>query len=187
MSWCEMERSRRKFLRETLRFAGFAALAGIGPLLAACGFKPLYGGGKDAGTAAGLSQVKIVPIAERSGQLLYNDLRERMNPTGVPGDPQWILTVDLIELQEDILFASDETPTRTNVVQRAEYTLTRTLDDQVVLNGVSQVTTGYNILENEFATLNSELDARTRGVGQIAYEIATRLAVFMSEQSAAQP
>ncbi len=179
-----MERSRRNFLAGTARLAGLAVLAG---LPGACGFKPLYGGGQDAGTAAGLSQVKIVPIADRSGQLLYNDLRERMNPKGVPGDPQYILTVDLTELQEDILFASDETPTRTNVVQRAEYMLTRTLDDQVVLTGVSQVTTGYNILENEFASLNSELDAQRRGLGQIAYEIATRLAVFMSEQNAAQP
>jgi hypothetical protein len=51
------------------------------------------------------------------------------------------------------------------------------VDDEIVLSGFSQFTTGYNILENQFATLNSELDARARGVGQIAYEIATRLAV----------
>lgn len=180
MSW-----SRRKLLART--GAAFA-LAALGPLAGACGFRPLYGENA-AGTGAGdlLADVKIVPIAERSGQLLYIDLRERINPRGVPGDPQWILRVDLEEIQEDILIASDETATRANIVQRAEYTLTRVVDDQVVLSGFSRVTTGYNILENQFATLNSELDARARGVGQIGYEIATRLAVFMSEQEAAQP
>ena len=177
-----MDRSRRNFLATTARFAAIAALA---PLLHACGFKPLYGGGAD-GAAAGLSQVKITPIADRSGQLLYNDLRQRMNPDGVPGDPLYILTVDLTQLQEDILFATDETPTRTNVVQRAEYTLVRASDDEVMLNGVSQATTGFNILDNEFSPLNSQLDATTRGLGQIAYEITTRVAVFMSEQEPAQ-
>jgi LPS-assembly lipoprotein len=178
-----MDRSRRRFLAATAQLATIAALT---PLLHACGFKPLYGGGAD-GAAAGLSQVKIVPIADRSGQLLYNDLRERMNPNGVPGDPLYILTVDLTQLQEDILFATDETPTRTNVVQRAEYTLTRAADDEVVLNGVSQATTGFNVLDNEFSTLNSQLDATTRGLGQIAYEITTRVAVYMSDRPAAQP
>ena len=176
-----MEQSRRRFLTATARFAALVALA---PLLHACGFKPLYG--NNGGTAEGLSQVKITPIADRSGQILYNDLRERMNPDGVPGDPLYILTVDLTQLQEDILFATDETPTRTNVVQRAEYTLTRTVDEQVVLNGVSQATTGFNILDNEFSTLNSQLDATTRGLGQIAYEITTRVAVYMSDQQPAQ-
>jgi LPS-assembly lipoprotein len=178
-----MEQSRRRFLTAT---AQLACLAALSPLLQACGFKPLYSGGSD-GAVAGLSQVKIVPIADRSGQLLYNDLRERMNPDGVPGDPLYILEIDLTQLQEDILFATDETPTRTNVVQRAEYTLIRASDDVPVLNGVSQATTGYNILDNEFSTLNSQLDATTRGLGQIAYEITTRVAVFMSDQQPAQP
>lgn len=178
-----MEQSRRRFLTAT---AQLACLVALSPLLHACGFKPLYGSGGD-GTVAGLSQVKITPIADRSGQLLYNDLRERMNPDGVPGDPLYILTVDLTQLQEDILFATDETPTRTNVVQRAEYTLIRAVDDVPVLNGVSQATTGYNILDNEFSTLNSQLDATTRGLGQLAYEITTRVAVFISDQQPAQP
>lgn len=177
-----MEQSRRRFLTATVQLACLAALA---PLLHACGFKPLYSGGSE-GASAGLSQVKIVPIADRSGQLLYNDLRERMNPDGVPGDPLYILEIDLTQLQEDILFATDETPTRTNVVQRAEYTLIRASDDVPVLNGVSQATTGFNILDNEFSTLNSQLDATTRGLGQIAYEITTRVAVFMSDQQPAQ-
>jgi len=179
MSW-----SRRKFLAGV---ASGAALVALGPLAGGCGFKPLYAGGRDEGTAALLADVKIVPIAERSGQLLYNDLRQRMNPTGVPGDPRWILTVDLVERQEEILIASDETATRSNIIQRAEFTLTRVIDDQVVLRGTSQHTTGYNILENQFSTLNSELDARARGVGQIAYDIATRVAVYMSDEAPAQP
>jgi LPS-assembly lipoprotein len=179
MSW-----SRRSLLA---RAASFAALAALGPLAAGCGFKPLYGGGEAGAAAARMAEIKIIPIAERSGQLLYNDLRERMNPRGVPGDPRWILHVELVERQEDILIASDETATRANVIQRADYTLTRVVDDEIVLSGFSQFTTGYNILENQFATLNSEMDARARGVGQIAYEIATRLAVYMSDEAPAQP
>jgi hypothetical protein len=68
-----MERSRRSILTATARFAAILAPASM---LHACGFKPLYGGGQGDGAAAGLSQVRIVSIPDRSGQLLYNDLRE---------------------------------------------------------------------------------------------------------------
>ncbi|MDZ4736320.1 MAG: hypothetical protein SGJ07_08210 [Rhodospirillaceae bacterium] len=175
MSW-----SRRTFLA---RAASFAALATLLPL-AGCGFKPLYGYQDDptGGPPARLAEVKIIPIAERSGQLLYIDLRERINPLGVPDDPRWVLDIDLIERLENLLIARDETATRTNVLLRAEFTLTRLVDNAIVLNGASQVSVGYNILDNQFATITSEQDARARGVTQIGSDIATRLAVYMSDQ-----
>jgi LPS-assembly lipoprotein len=178
MSW-----SRRSFI------AGSLALAAL-PALAGCGFKPLYGYRNDpsGGAPARLAEVRIVPIADRSGQLLYIDLRERLNPLGVPDDPRWVLDTELIEQQENLLIARDETATRTNIILRAEFTLTRIVDNAVVLKGVSQSTIGYNILDNQFATVSSEQDARARGVTQIGHDMATRLAVYMSSQeSAVQP
>jgi len=180
MSW-----SRRELLA---RGAALAAFAALGPLAGACGFKPLYGyqGDPSGGTPARLAEIKIVPIADRIGQLMYIDLRERINPRGVPGDPRWILRINVLELQEEILIATDETATRNNIIQRAEFTLTRVADDEVVLSGFSQATTGYNVLENQFATLASEDDARARGARQIVDEIVTRLAVYMSDEAAAE-
>jgi LPS-assembly lipoprotein len=178
MSW-----SRRKFL------AGSLALAAL-PALAGCGFKPLYGYRDDpsGGAPARLAEVRIVPIAERAGQLLYIDLRERLNPLGVPDDPRWVLETELIEQQENLLIARDETATRTNVILRAEFTLTRIVDNAIVFSGVSQASIGYNILDNQFATISSEQDARARGVTQIGHDMTTRLAVYMSSQeTAAQP
>jgi LPS-assembly lipoprotein len=182
-SWFDMSWSRRTFLA---RATSLAALAALGPLAASCGFKPLYGYQDDptGGTQARLAEIRIVPIAERAGQLLYIDLRERLNPSGLTSEPRWILRVDIEERQDDLLIARDETATRTNLIQRAEFTLTPVGTDAAVLTGFSQATVGYNILENQFATLASEQDARARGVSQIAYDIATRLAVYMSDKEA---
>jgi hypothetical protein len=98
-----------------------------------------------------------------------------------------VLDTELIEQQENLLIARDETATRTNIILRAEFTLTRIVDNAVVLKGVSQSTIGYNILDAQFATISSEQDARARGVTQIGHDMATRLAVYMSSQESAAP
>ena len=59
--------------------------------LAGCGWQPLYGQSKDTGVAGSaaqqMAQIHINPIADRVGQQLYNMLRDRMNPQGVPQNP----------------------------------------------------------------------------------------------------
>ena len=52
--------------------------------LAACGFQPLYGQRSVSGGSISqeFSTIRIMPIAERTGQMLYNELRDRLNPRG---------------------------------------------------------------------------------------------------------
>ena len=42
-----------------------------------------------------MAQIHINPIADRVGQQLYNKLRDRMNPQGVPQNPTYDLIVTL--------------------------------------------------------------------------------------------
>jgi LPS-assembly lipoprotein len=166
----------------------------LGPL-AACGFEPLYGqrGAAGGSAAAELATIRIVPIADRTGQLLYNELRDRLNPRGKPASPRYLLTITLEETKEELAFRGDETATRANLNISATYELRRTVseseagNDEVVTTGLARITTAYDILESQFATLVSIDDARARSVRALGDDIQARLAVALSPRSAAAP
>ena len=65
--------SRSLFIWLILRL--FFALVPLA-LLGGCGFAPAI----DEDTQARLAQVKVLPIAERQGQLLNTALRDELNP-----------------------------------------------------------------------------------------------------------
>jgi LPS-assembly lipoprotein len=73
----------------SLLFAGI----GLTAILSGCGFKPLYGtaGGRDI--PAELAKVEILPISDRSGQILRNGLIDKMNPGGRPTGAKYKLLV----------------------------------------------------------------------------------------------
>jgi LPS-assembly lipoprotein len=165
--------------------------------LAACGFQPLYGQRSVSGgpITQEFAAIRIVPIAERTGQMLYNELRDRLNPTGKPADPRYILQVDLVETREELAYRGDETATRANLHLTAHYQLRRAVsqstnsagNDEVVTEGEARITTSYDILESQYATLVSIDDARARSVRVLSDDIRARLATALSPESAGLP
>jgi LPS-assembly lipoprotein len=152
-------------------------------LLAGCGFRPLYGErGVGQSAVAQFAQVRIQPIADRTGQLLYNKLRDRMNPRGKPGDPVYVLQITLRERQERLLVETDETASRINLILRANYQLKLIGTGAVLNEGVSQTVISYDVLGSDFqfATLSSESDVRDRATEQLSEDISTRLAIYFS-------
>lgn len=171
------------------------ALIGLAGQLSACGFTPLYGqhGATGGSATAELAAIRIVPIADRTGQLLYNELRDRLNPRGKPANPRYILTIALQETKEELAFRGDETATRANLEIIATYELRRAVsesepgNDEVVTDGQARITTAYDILESQYATIISIDDARARSVRALGDDIQARLAVALSPRSAATP
>jgi len=165
--------------------------------LAACGFQPLYGQRSSGGApiTQEFAAIRIVPIAERTGQMLYNELRDRLNPTGKPADPRYILEIELIETRQELAYRGDETATRANLHLTAHYQLRRAVsqstngagNDEVVTEGDTRITTSYDILESQYATLVSIDDARARSVKVLSDDIRARLATALTSQSAALP
>lgn len=167
------------------------ALAG----LAGCGFQPLYGerGISGGSTADELAAIQIRPIADRTGQMLYNELRDRLNPRGKPAQPRYTLSVVVTETVSELAFRGDETATRANLTLLANYVLHRSVSasgsaaDEVVTHGEARIVTGYDILESQFATVISVDDARARSVKALSEDIQARLAVALSSATAAVP
>jgi LPS-assembly lipoprotein len=163
------------------------SLLGLSLLVSACGFRPLYGEHAVSVNASDqLAAIRIEPIPDRSGQILYNALRDGLNPLGRPASPDYRLHVKLDEALEDLALRSDETATRVNITLTAAYTLFSGDAKQPVLKGVTRTTTAYNILDSPYATLTSREDARSRALVDIANEIRTRLAVFLTRTANAQ-
>lgn len=156
--------------------------------LSACGFQPLYGqrGMSGGNVVDEFAQVRIAPIAERAGQMLYNELRDRLNPRGKPANPRFLLAITLVETRQELAYRGDETATRANMDLVATYVLRRAVaegdggENQVVTEGVARITTSYDILESQFATIVSIDDARARAVRTLSDDIQARLATALS-------
>jgi LPS-assembly lipoprotein len=151
--------------------------------VAGCGWQPLYGKIGDSGGNAGegLASVHILPIADRTGQNLYNALRDRMNPQGVPAAPQYDLVIRMSERSDQMLILQDQTASRINLTLFANYALYQRGNKTPILQGQSQITTSYDYLANFYSTVTSEADAHRRCARNLADDISNRLAVFLAQ------
>jgi LPS-assembly lipoprotein len=149
-------------------------------LLAACGFQPLHGDGDGSGARPGdeLAKVQILPLPERTGQILHNELRNEINPAGQPSAPAYELAVRLKETARDTGVRKDETATRAVLRMEANFALRRAGTRQVLFAGQSLSIVGYNLVESQFATYTAENDARARAMHQLAQDISAQLAGY---------
>ena len=170
--------SRRGIVRSVVLAGAFAALAG-------CGFQPLYGRASTPSANTGASvdnqmaAIRIQPIANRQGQQLHNALRDRFNPLGQPSGGGYSLDVSLTVRAYGALSKRDLSATRRNVEMNAFYSLTD-LSGTVVMTDRSTITTGYDEFDDPFNDISAYEDTLRRNTFQIADQIRTRVAVFLT-------
>lgn len=157
-----------------------AGLAAAGLLfLAACGYQPLYGGSAQSSVRADLAAIEVGWIKDRVGQQLRTELVRRFHPDGRPRKPSYRLKISLSIGKRELAFKKSEIATRANLRITARYTLRNGPDGKRLVQGTSRITTSYDILSGDFATLAAEEDAYRRGVRELADEITSRLAAFL--------
>jgi LPS-assembly lipoprotein len=150
-------------------------------MVAACGFRPLYGTrGASSVSAAELAAIQIDPIANREGQLVRNNLLDKLQPQGPAAKPLYRLAVSLTILRENLGVRIDETATRANLTMAAGYSLVDLASGERIMSGNSRTVSSYNILDSDFATVISENDAIRRTAADLSEEIKTRVAIFLS-------
>jgi LPS-assembly lipoprotein len=161
---------------------GFALVL-LFPVLAGCGWQPLYGragASTDGNAAPALSEVHIQPIANRVGQDLYNMLRDRMNPGGTPADPKYDLAIDVSQSAVQEIIQPNQTTSRIALTLFANFQLLERGKKTPVFKGQSRSTTTYDVLADPYASVVSASDASRRGAQSLADDISNRLAVFLS-------
>ncbi|MHA1565988.1 MAG: LPS assembly lipoprotein LptE [Alphaproteobacteria bacterium] len=149
-------------------------------VLQACGFQPLYGDRPGATAVENLAAINIALIRDRTGQLLRNELLDRMNPRALNVAPQYSLTVDLSESKQNLAVRRDDTATLANLILSANYILTASTGDEL-LTGTVQSFNSYNISSSDFATIAAETDARARAARDLAEGITIRISVFLAD------
>lgn len=158
---------------------GLAVVLAIG--LAGCGFQPLYtdSSGND-GVGNDVSAVRVAPIPDRIGQILRNELIDRLNPSGEPADPRFSLEVRLAITKLELGIRKDETATRASMRFRSTFRLRDSGSGMIVYSSRAAAVTSHNILENDYATIASQRAARRRGLVLIADGITLRLAAYFN-------
>ena len=154
--------------------------------LAACGFEPLYGDKGGVETSADPATIKVDPIKDRVGQLLRNQLLDTLTPMGEPSKPVYRLIVEIVETKQELAVRKSELATRSNMLFTANYRLTRFGSEGPILSRSSSVSASYNLLNNDFANLSSEADARERGVRELSQDIARQLSLYFRSQAKAE-
>ena len=163
--------------RASRRYA-FAFAAAALMFVTGCGFQPIHGE-RSAASSAGLANFNIALIADRTGQMMRNELLQQMQPRGAVASPRFVLGVKLTESLTDLAIRKDNVATRANLKLIAQFSVVSRSGGSLLFSGQARSVNSYNILTSDFATLSARADARSRAVRQLALDIKERLAVWL--------
>ncbi len=180
--------TQRADARQTPVFAGvtmvFAAGLFLSLALTSCGFHPMYGDKSDAATNANYSNVDILNIPNRDGQYLRNQLIDRMYLDGRPAETLYTLKVSPIKtLTTNIGIAKDATSTRAMAEVDTTIQLIDNATNKVLLQRDIRATGGYNLLDNQFATIVSRQAVDEHMLEEVADDIVTELGLYFHRAS----
>lgn len=163
------------------------------PLLAGCGFHPVYGpgaSGGDGAAAQGLAEISVGLIPERPGQLLRLALQERFERAGIAAAHRYDLNVTFGISSDQIAILPDITQaTWVRLTGTAKFTLVSQDPNRPTLtSGVVREVDGYNLFNQQYFAADLENEQVQRRIAQaIADQIALRLASFFAKRAAAAP
>jgi LPS-assembly lipoprotein len=154
--------------------AAFFAIVG----LSGCGFEPLHGKKDGYWSVPEMAAIKVASIEDRHGQLLRNELLDRLTPTGQPSRSQYLLKVTSKESSASLGIRKDATASRTNLMANASYSLEE--GGKVLTYGTASSSVSYDVLDAKFATTVAETNASKRAAQELADAIATHIASFFN-------
>lgn len=147
----------------------FLAVAAVG-LVAACGFRPVYGPG---GSAEGLrGQIAIDPPRDEFGFALTQQLERRL---GVSENPLYRLGARISVSETRLGVTARQETTRISVRGRVSYTLARIDSGDAVSSGTLESFASYSTTGTPFATQTAQEDTRERLMVILADQIVARL------------
>lgn len=158
-------------------------------LVSGCGFEPLYVEKKsssdwyynsefDTGIKDEMASVKVELIQDRIGQLIRNDLLDKLTPKGEAKNPKYILSVTKIDKKEiDQALRNDITATRKKVIYKVFYVLKNT-EHKTLINGNSVAYLGYDILRDPYSTTFAQKKNEKNAARIIANDISLRLGAY---------
>jgi len=152
-------------------------------LLSACGFHPVYGsrGTDDAPVAEALNNIAIDNIPDRNGQMLRNNLVDRMYGKNRPDHPLYTLHIKIHNNEEDLGILANATSTLELMNMYADYTLTDS-NGQQILGGTAHSVASFDRLDQMYGTVAARESAFERTLHEVSEQIVNRLSLYFSEK-----
>jgi LPS-assembly lipoprotein len=152
---------------------GLAALLTTG-----CTLRPLYAGGSRGTVAQALRSVTIEPIPGRAGYLLRGQLVDRLGRQ--TETPRYRLQIELDDRITGFGIRLDDAVTRERRTLRARYRLVDAELGTVLLDATAGSDAGIDVVGSEYATVAAEQTALERLSEEVAEQIVSRIALFVS-------
>jgi LPS-assembly lipoprotein len=146
------------------------------PVLAGCGFTPLYAA---PGVSPGLSSVESVAPDGRTGFLLRQALDDVLaRNEALP--PAYRLTLDLRETRTPRGRRVDATASRYELQLVADWKLTSIATGAVALEGSSSTEVTFDRADQPYSGIVANQDAQSRAASELARKIQLQLADWMA-------
>jgi LPS-assembly lipoprotein len=144
------------------------------PLLAGCGFRPLYG---DSRLEPELKSIYVEPVAERTGYELRNSLIAFLGANGESAGKAYRLHMTLTDTNRGVVLENNATITRYNDTVTVTYVLSDAKGTEL-LRGSQTSLASYNVAQSPYSTLAAQQDSDKRAADDIANRVRMDLGVF---------
>ncbi len=144
----------------------------------------MYGSASLGAVDEELARVKVQVISDRVGQQAHNFLLDRLNRSGRPADPRYLLEVRIRVAKTELGIERDETATRAKLVLTANFSLTDLKTRETLLRRTARSTNSYNIVDSAVSTRSAELDAVERAAREISEDIRVLLSLYFRRRAA---
>jgi LPS-assembly lipoprotein len=158
-----------------------AGLIAALPMLAACGFTPLYA---QPGVSPAMAAIRVVTPDGRSGHLLSEDLQDDF-AVNRRQEPLYQLNLAVDEIRYPRGLNVQQTATWYELQLRVSYSLTEIASGKTLTAGVAPVTVSYNAVDDPYGGIVAQQDGQKRAAAEASREIRLRVADYFAGR--AQP
>jgi LPS-assembly lipoprotein len=152
-------------------------------LVAACGFRPLYGSDATSpGVAQDLAAVSIGEPTSRLSQLIRNDLLSVMRPAGTAEPNRYRLDIEASATEDKSIEdpSNSRRSHRATVRIMAAFALKDMSGGKTVYQGRTFSNVSYDDVNQSFADMQARTTAMERGAREVALDIRTRLSAHFA-------
>lgn len=150
-------------------------------LLAACGFRPLYGTSNESvGVQAALASIAIPEPDTRLAQIIRNDLISAMSPPGRESSDDYTLLLQAVSSESSSIDTKTEGTARKTVRVNASFELVERRSGQIVARGKTFSQVSYDRTQRSFSDVQGQANALERAAHEVSVDIRTRLAAHFA-------
>lgn len=177
--------ARSPGLRFCLKFLALLVL--LAPLTG-CGFKPMYGQFSDGegNLREVMANIRVASITEdgrpsRLGQVIRNNLLERLTPFGETTDAEYVLKVTFFVEEHGYGIREDESVTLQNLKLVAVYQLEEVTTARVVMESAARALVTFDLVRSDYSNMVARQASVKRLSEDISHQMSNRIGAYFSQ------